>query len=92
MLTILYPTVCVGGDDGDGMDGADDVARDAAFQQDPEHFDFSCLSSEETWNYLDSQAREASREIKVSHPPIQHETVDCIADIFLLCLANCRRS
>ena len=72
MLTILYPTVCVcvGGDDGDGMDGADDVARDAAFQQDPEHFDFSCLSSEETWNYLDSQAREASREIKVSHPPV----------------------
>ena len=58
--------VCVGDDDGDGMDGADDVARDASFQQDPEHFDFSCLSSEETWNYLDSQAREASREIKVS--------------------------
>ena len=48
------------------MDGAGDVARDASFQQDPEHFDFSCLSSEETWNYLDSQAREASREIKVS--------------------------
>jgi hypothetical protein len=64
---ILLLCVCVGGDDVEGMDGADDMVRDASFQQDPEHFDFSCLSSEETWNYLDSQAREASREIKVSH-------------------------
>ena len=47
------------------MDGDDDVVRDASFQQDPEHFDFNCLSSEETWNYLDSQAREATKEIKV---------------------------
>lgn len=39
--------------------------RDASFQEDPEHFDFNCLSTEETWNYLDSQAREASRELKV---------------------------
>ena len=39
--------------------------RDASFQQDPEHFEFGCLSSEETWNYLDSQAREASKEVKV---------------------------
>ena len=39
--------------------------RDASFQQDPEHYEFSCLSAEETWNYLDSQAREASKELKV---------------------------
>lgn len=54
----------VGGDDGDNMDGDDGMVRDASFQQDPEHFEFNCLSSEETWNYLDSQAREASKEIK----------------------------
>lgn len=39
--------------------------RDASFQVDPEHYEFSCLSTEETWNYLDSLARETSKEIKV---------------------------
>ncbi len=46
------------GDDGEPPD-------DASFQSDPEYYQFSCLSSEEAWNYLDSQAREASRAIKV---------------------------
>ena len=38
---------------------------DASFQCDPEHYSFLCLSIEETWNFLDSQARDASRAIKV---------------------------
>lgn len=64
MLSLSLSIFLSGSDDGDSMD-IDGEMRDASFQQDPEHFEFNCLSKEETWNYLDSQAREASREIKV---------------------------
>ncbi len=39
--------------------------QDASFQRDPEHYGFACLSTEEAWNVLDSQARDAGREVKV---------------------------
>ena len=45
----------------------EDGPYDASFQSDPEHYHFMCLSSEETWNYLDSQARDASKAIKVTY-------------------------
>ena len=48
----------MGSDSGGGV-------RDASFQEDPEYFEFSCLTAEETWNFLDSQARDVAREIKV---------------------------
>lgn len=38
---------------------------DATFQRDPEFYVFHCLSIEETWNYLDSQVRDVSWELKV---------------------------
>ena len=40
-------------------------ARDVSFQRDPEYFEFCCLSIEETWNFLDSQARDISEKLKV---------------------------
>jgi len=43
----------------------DGAPQDASFQSDPEHYLFTCLSTEETWNYLDSTAREVGRQIKV---------------------------
>ena len=45
--------------------GGSEGPRDASFQSDPEHYEFSCLSIEEAWNFLDAQARDASREVKV---------------------------
>lgn len=44
----------------------DNGQKDASFQEDPEYYNFSCLSTEETWNSLDAQAREVSKEVKVS--------------------------
>ena len=41
--------------------------RDATFQMDPEFYEFTCLSTEEAWNFLDSQARDLSEKLKVSH-------------------------
>ena len=41
-------------------------ARDATFQIDPEFYEFTCLSTEEVWNFLDSQARDLSDKLKVS--------------------------
>ena len=41
-------------------------ATDATFQQNPEHYVFSCLSEEEAWNYLNMQVMATAREIKVS--------------------------
>ncbi len=43
----------------------DEAPQDASFQSDPEHYYFSCLSTEEAWNYLDSTARDVSKTIKV---------------------------
>ena len=54
-----------GEEDFDVMATDEGEVRDASFQIDPEHYEFSCLSSEETWNYLDSLARDTSKEIKV---------------------------
>lgn len=45
-------------DDGTG-------ARDATFQIDPEYYEFACLSTEEAWNFLDSQARDVGEKLKV---------------------------
>ena len=45
--------------------GGEGEARDVSFQRDPEYFEFSCLSIEETWNFLDSQARDISEKLKV---------------------------
>lgn len=53
------------GEDEDVMSAEEGAIRDASFQVDPEYYEFSCLSTEETWNYLDSLARETSKEIKV---------------------------
>lgn len=41
-------------------------AHDATFQIDPEYYEFTCLSTEEAWNFLDSQARDLSEKLKVS--------------------------
>lgn len=41
------------------------MATDATFQCDPEHYWFSCLSEEETWNYLDMLVKATARELKV---------------------------
>lgn len=49
----------------DGEEGP----HDASFQCDPEHYQYWCLSSEEAWNFLDSQARDAGRALKVSSYP-----------------------
>ena len=40
-------------------------ATDASFQEDPEAFDYVCLTTEEVWNYLDTQVRELSKDIQV---------------------------
>lgn len=40
-------------------------ARDVSFQRDPEYFEFSCLSTEETWNFLNSRARDVGEQLKV---------------------------
>ena len=67
--------------------GGEGAARDASFQQDPEFYEFSCLSTEETWNYLDSQVREVSKELKVWRwgiPPLGGPTVKELCDIFSL--------
>lgn len=53
------------GDDVDVITMEGSAPRDAAFQKDPEWYEFSCLSSEEVWNYLDAQVREVGREVKV---------------------------
>lgn len=43
----------------------EDAATDASFQKDPEHYQFTCLSEEEVWNYLDMQVRDLARDLKV---------------------------
>ena len=48
-------------DDGTG-------ARDATFQIDPEYYEFACLSTEEAWNFLDSQARDVGEKLKLDVP------------------------
>lgn len=47
------------------MLGEEDAATDASFQKDPEHYQFTCLSEEEVWNYLDMQVRDLARDLKV---------------------------
>lgn len=54
-----------GGDEDVGGLGEEDAATDASFQKDPEHYQFTCLSEEEVWNYLDMQVRDLTRDIKV---------------------------
>ena len=44
-------------------------ATDAAFQDDPEYYWFSCLSEEEAWNFLDMQVKATAKEIKVQTSP-----------------------
>lgn len=56
------------GNDEDVLDpgpGIGAIATDATFQCDPEHYWFSCLSEEETWNYLDMQVKATAKELKV---------------------------
>ena len=69
------------GNDEDVLDhpGEDDsaaMATDATFQQDPEHYWFSCLSEEETWNYLDMQVKATARDLKVEPEHVREETVE----------------
>lgn len=52
---------------GAGGGGEDAAATDASFQDDPEHYNFTCLSEEEAWNFLDMQVKDLAREIKVDH-------------------------
>ena len=63
-VSTCLPTDYYGDEDMDVMNTGDGVT-DASFQQDPEHYEFACLSTEETWNFLDAQTREVSKEIKV---------------------------
>ena len=66
--------------------GGEGAVRDASFQQDPEFYEFSCLSTEETWNYLDSQVREVSKELKVrgwGNPPVGGKTVEKLSDRYV---------
>ena len=54
--------------------GGEGAVQDATFQDDLEFYEFFCLSTEETWNYLDSQVQEVSRELKVwgwRNPPVR---------------------
>jgi ariadne-2 len=46
-------------------------ATDATFQQNPEHYLFSCLSEEEAWNYLDMQVKATARDIKEDAPMVR---------------------
>lgn len=52
--------------DHSGNGESDAMATDATFQCDPEHYWFSCLSEEETWNYLDMLVKATAKELKVS--------------------------
>ena len=66
-LLLLSPSPCTGyyDDDDDAMGVGTVEASDATFQLDPEFYLFHCLSTEETWNYLDSQVRDVSQKLKV---------------------------
>ena len=65
-MTTSFPDY-YGEEDADVMSIEGDRHTDASFQRDPEYYHFSCLSTEETWNYLDSQVREVSKELKVGN-------------------------
>ncbi|XP_064401078.1 E3 ubiquitin-protein ligase ARIH2-like [Halichondria panicea] len=64
-----------GGEDGDMS--CQGTPQDASFQSDPEHYSFSCLSTEETWNYLDAIARVISKTIK-SDVPLARALLHCL--------------
>ena len=72
------------GDDVDVITMEGSAPRDAAFQKDPEWYEFSCLSSEEVWNYLDAQVREVGREVKVRCGLAFHSSLHV-----LLCVCVC---
>jgi ariadne-2 len=56
---------------GAGGGGEEDGATDASFQDDPEHYSFTCLSEEEAWNFLDMQVKDMAREIKEDQPIVR---------------------
>ena len=57
--------------------GEEDGATDASFQDDPEHYSFTCLSEEEAWNFLDMQVKDMSREIKVGSSLHPNSAITC---------------
>ena len=62
------------GHHGAGEDAAG-METDATFQHDPEHHWFSCLSEEETWNFLDKLVKATAQDLKVGQADSLNDSI-----------------
>ena len=70
------------GHHGAGEDAAG-METDATFQHDPEHHWFSCLSEEETWNFLDKLVKATAQDLKVGQADSLNDSMIC-GDVWMI--------